>query len=389
MKNKVLIIDTLSYSTFHEVFNSSVVYMCALIFDRVELSCSNSTYRTIEKLITRYNPAFDADTINYKQIKVIERDDTIGGFIKYMLSGWLNFWYFLIAPRSVQIIYTNNNPLSLWWVTLINMLLRKDVAIFCHGELDLLIRKPHIWKPSFYYKHIFRLLFRYGLIGRHTKLLVLGDSILGNLQPMLNKHNRKQVLSIEHPYFFVTRTTNHTTLKRPIRIGTVGALTYAKGLQSLLNLSHKIDESEIKLSVVGRVMETIDVEQYPNIQFLEQQGEYIPRDEFERAIEELDYILFLYPVDSYGFIASGAIFDAMDMGKPIITLKNDYFTHILKLPIGYVVQDEEQVLEIIRKISARTSSQTEYGKFLDNIEQLKKYYTVETVAQDFKQKLAH
>lgn len=387
MKSKARVIDTLSYSTFHEVFNSSVVAMCMRIFDKVELRCSGSTKKNIAQLISRKDKNIDFEDVKFRPLKVIERDDAAGGFLKYIVSSAINVWQLILAPRNTQLIYTNNNPLSIWSVTLLNLLFRKNIAIFCHGELDLLIRRPRPWMPSFYYKYIFKFTFKYGVIGRHTKMFVLGDSILNNVQPFLNKHNKRQFFSIEHPYFFSERAMYEPKLSQPIKIGTVGAMTNAKGLQTLLELSQNIDPAQIKLYVVGRVMEPVEICNYPNITFLGKSGAYIPRKEYEQGVENLDYILFLYPSNSYGFIASGAIFDAMDIGRPIIAIDNDYFRHLLKLPIGYIAQHEYQLETTINDIAAN-ASESDYKQFLTNIEQLKSHYTVTFIAEDFKTKLS-
>lgn len=382
---KVKIVDTLSYSTFHETFNSTVIYMCLQIFDSVKLCCSSSTYNNTSKIIKKHKTHADTSKIRYSKTIVIAKDDTLGGFIKYLLSGCLNIWHFIITDRNTQIIYTNNNPLSLWCVSLLNLLLKKKVLIFCHGELDLLIRSPKPYKPSFYYKYILKWLFRYGVIGSNLRLCVLGDSILNNLQPFINQRNKNNFISIEHPYFFsINNNSAKHSISTPVHIGTVGALTKEKGLNTLLELSQQINPSKIRFTVIGRVMSTIDIQSYPNIQFLATTGQYIQREQYEEAIQSLDYILFLYPSDSYKFIASGAIFDALDMNKPIISLTNDYFRHIIKLPIGYTFDNIEQITTLLDRLKDETKN---YHTFINNMGKLREIYEVDNITPIFKQAL--
>lgn len=388
MKTRVRIIDTLSYSTFHEMFNASVVYMCMLIFHQVELRCSFSTWDNIKLLLARHRPNADVHAVKYHSVGVVQRDDTWGGLLKYILSGWMNFWHYLLAPRSCQLVYMNNNPLSLWWVVLANYVLKKDVAIFCHGELDLLIRRPKVWKPSFFYKYLFLGMFRYGYVGKHVKMFVLGDSILHNLLPFLNQRNRTHFCAVEHPYFFHEQSCESHALSLPLKIGTVGTMTEAKGLRNFLKLALQTNPAHVRLSVVGRVMEPIDFAAYPQVNFLAKGDRFIPRDKYEKGIDALDYILFLYPTDSYGLIASGAIFDALDMGKPIITLTNQYFNHVLRLPVGYVVSSLEELQAVVDDNCVNLSeAERKYKAFLLNIEQLKQFFMPETVSVDFQAKL--
>lgn len=388
-KNKARIIDTLSYSTFHETFNSAILYMCSRIFESVSLRCSYSTYCNITSLAKRNDPSFEFDSENYKPIKVVERDDAIGGLLRYIWGGFIGFFLYLFTPRRYYQIYLNNNPLVFLPVVLFNRVIKKHVAVFCHGELDLLESSPKIYKPSYYYKYIYQLTLKYFFVGESTKFFVLGDSILHNMQPYLSEKNRDRFFSIEHPYYFKqvkTTTTEKNTDK--IRIGTVGALTQAKGLYSLLELSTKIDPRRVELVVVGRVMEHINFDLYPNIRFLTRGSGFIPRDKYEKEIAGLDYVLFLYPKDSYRFIASGAVFDAIDMRKPIIGIKNSYFSSILKCSIGYMSEDLSGVLETINDmVDNREHYVKEYSELLGNMEILRQYHVCDNIVEDLKQKL--
>lgn len=389
IKNKAIIIDTLSYSTFHETFNSAILYMCSSIFESLSLRCSYSTYCNITSLAKRNDPSFDFDSNNYKKIRVVELNDSIGGILRYFLGGFIGLFYYLFTPKSVYQIHPNNNPLVFLPLVLFNRLFKKSVAIFFHGELDLLERSPKPYKPSFYYKYIYKLIFKYFFVGDTTTLFVLGDSILKNLQLYLSEKNRRRFFSIEHPYYFnqVKEKTIEKNTDR-IRIGTVGALTYAKGLGSLLELSEKIESDKVELVVVGRVMEHINFDSYPNIRFLTKGSGFIPRDEYEKEIAGLDYVLFLYPKDSYRFIASGAVFDAIDMRKPIIGIMNNYFSSILKCPIGYMSEDLPGVFRTIKNmVEDREHYIKEYSELLNNMEKLKQYHICDNIAKDLKQKL--
>ena len=77
----------------------------------------------------------------------------------------------------------------------------------------------------------------------------------------------------------------------------------------------------------------------------------LSRAEFETHIKGLDYILYLYPTDSYKFTASGAIMDALKMHKPILSLHNDFFDQLIgNHPIGYMGNAVEDLEQIIRQI---------------------------------------
>ena len=70
-----------------------------------------------------------------------------------------------------------------------------------------------------------------------------------------------------------------------------------------------------------------------------------------RQITQLDYILYLYPVNSYKLTASGAIMDALKLEKPILSLYNDFFNALLKdNPIGYIKGSVEELAEVIKNL---------------------------------------
>lgn len=388
-KNKARIIDPLSYSTVHETFNSALLYMCSRIFESLSLRCSYSSYCNVTALAKRNDPSFEFKSENYKPIKVVESDDPISNILRYFLGGFIGFFHYLFTPKSIYQIYPNSNPVLLLPLVLFNRVLKKSVAIFFHGELCLFERSPRPYKPSFYYKYTYELIFKYLFVGDTTTLFVLGDSILKNLQPYLSEKNKKRFFSIEHPYYFNNikkETTEKTTGK--LRIGTVGVLTYTKGLGALLELSEKIDPNKVDLVVVGRVMKHVEYDSYPNIRFLARNRGFIPREEYEKEIAELDYVLFLYPKDSYRLIASGAVFDAIDMKKPIIGIMNNNFKSILKCPIGYLSDDLSGVLETINDmVDNRERYVKEYPQLLDNMEVLKQNHICDNIVKDLEQKL--
>jgi len=78
----------------------------------------------------------------------------------------------------------------------------------------------------------------------------------------------------------------------------------------------------------------------------------IPRNELEERIQKLDIILFFYSKTSYKLIASGAIMDAINMRKPILAIKNDYFEYIFRKfgRFGFLVNSVEEMATILKTI---------------------------------------
>ena len=247
-------------------------------------------------------------------------------------------------------------------ILFLNYLLKKKVVFVMHGELELQLKQNiSILKPAFWYRLFHRLSLKHLFKRNEAILLVLGESIKSNLCDIFPAIS-SNIYSICHPYFMDDCIINKK--QRVLTIGTVGVMTKEKGLDSLLILSEKlsnpIKEGKLIIKAIGKV-ETVDVSIYRNIKWIGNKN-LLPRDIFEEAIQSLDYILYLYPSDSYKLTASGAIMDAVKFGKPILALHNDYFDYLLKnVCIGYVVNDIYELITIINQL-LKTTVEIDYSE---------------------------
>ena len=83
---------------------------------------------------------------------------------------------------------------------------------------------------------------------------------------------------------------------------------------------------------------------------------------------------------------SVAILDALNLGRPVITLRNDCFDDVLRLPVGYVVADMEEMAALIRRLAAEYPAGTD-PQFARNIALLRREFAVETVAERLREAL--
>ena len=252
-------------------------------------------------------------------------------------------------------MYNYTNKLSLPIILLLNVFLRKKVIFLFHGELEFLIGNVSYLKTSGWYKKCMQISFLYLFSKSPAYILVLGDSIRTNLLRIYPKLDNA-ILSIYHPYFIDNE--KHEIKKREkqlLRIGTVGIMNKLKGLEELMALSNRLKDllldKKLELYCIGKVNAT-DVQLADEIHWVGYKSG-LSREDFERQIEMLDYILYLYPTNSYRFTASGAIMDAVKMHKPIISLHNDYFDQLMdNYPIGYMGNTIDDLENIIRRLVA-------------------------------------
>ncbi len=381
---KVRIVDTIARGPFHEIFNASLLVMCLSAFDEAEYVCHRSQEECLRRVLAHHRPGMDLSRVRFRPAAVVRREGPAGWVVKYLLGAWLNMWYLLTAPCGTQIVYTYNNPFALWPVDALNRLLRRRVLIVCHGELELLTQRAPWYKVSGWFGSIMRRRFRRKRIVPGIRFCVLGQSILRNLQPYLSDANRAKFFAVDHPYFFSEPPAAQP--HEALRIGSVGQLTPEKGLYTLLGLSRQIP---VPLEVVGRTYGISAHGDYPNVRFAAGvQNTPIPREKYDAEIAALDYVVFAYAPDSYRLTASGAVFDALNMRKPVIALRNDYFADVLHLPVGYMADSAAEMAEVIERLTASYPEAPDYEIFTGNIDRLRAYYEVEAVAARFRAALA-
>ena len=337
---KVKIVDYYGIGSFHEIINTAVAVMCTQLFDDVRYYAGKSSIGHIEKCFNSQIGYGSGSIVFYKR-PVCEFSTSLGAFIRIILGAFVTTINFLLTRKKTVLLFNYTNPLSMTFILLLNYLLKKKVIFVMHGELELQLKQNiSVLKPSYWYRLFHRLSLKWLFKGNEAILLVLGDSIkrnLCNIFPGISLN----VYSICHPYFVID-STSIKKKQHVLTIGTVGVMKKEKGLDSLLLLSEKLNdpikEGKLIIKVIGQV-ETADVSIYRNIEWIGNK-DMLPRDCFEDAIQSLDYILYLYPSDSYKLTASGAIMDAILFGKPILALHNDYFDYLLEdVCIGYIAND--------------------------------------------------
>jgi hypothetical protein len=104
-------------------------------------------------------------------------------------------------------------------------------------------------------------------------------------------------------------------------------------------------------------------------------NEYLPRDKYDRLIEELDYIFIPYSADSFKFAASGAVLEAIFKKKPVLMYSNHYFNY-LDRKLGHFGYFLDKGAFNWRKLKDKTQYALFSQHIEDIIEQLSPEYIV-------------
>lgn len=393
------IINLFHRGNIHEVFNAAVGYMCTEIFESVEYFCAPSVEKAIRELFIHYGLEAQLNKIQFVRISEWKKDTVWQRIVRNGITrALLDGYYMLTMPKNSIAIYPASvNAYFLWANSFINRLFRKRGWIFFHAELEHFFMQNKQWaSPS--QRFLFNSFFKHGSTDKRTHYCALGKSIWNNLQPFLNRNNQQQFQFINDPIFIPNQVTENTAEKNinpSLRIGTIGNMNKRRGLPSLLSIAETLKD-DITLSVIGSVSEPVDYDKYPYIDFAVRRISNaqhfrapLTREEFDKEIRSLDYILFLIPPSAYKLIASGTIYDALIMEKPIISLHNDFFDETLSLPCGYLFDTEAKICDKIRELIAAYPADPERELFVKNMRIVRERFKVENVSLQWKEKIEH
>jgi hypothetical protein len=140
---------------------------------------------------------------------------------------------------------------------------------------------------------------------------------------------------------------------------------------------------KISFKIIGNISK--DMSPYHS-QYVELQSKkcFMPREQFEKEVDSLSYIIFFYSDAQYQFIASGVFFDAIAFEKPIIALHNSFFDYYFGKynDIGYLCQDLREMQEVLTHFDAQR-----YLKQIENIKLLKKELSMDRIAIDLQRQI--
>ena len=357
MKRRIKYIDTICTNSMHIVFNASLLSLCR------ELSSQIIFYgerrNQIEVLNTLKENSFPTDFIETKSIFLLEGNSKYKHILNFFISFVYNTYFVLFSNKNDILLFNYNNLLSIRFINFLNKICHKKIIIFCHGEMELLGKQSSgyglfnklllfLGKKFFLNKNIH--------IQRDIIFFVLGDSILSNLKKIIPENIYTSFHSIDHPYFFKREIKEEERESDSIKIGTVGVFSKQKGGDDFYNICKSINNPNIEFSITGRIFYDVKKLTALQIDLPPNKGKsMLSKKELEDRASMLDFILFLYPKDSYRLIASGAILEAISLKKPILALRNDYFNYLFKKfgDFGYLTDSIEELISLINTIQIK------------------------------------
>ncbi len=305
--------------------------------------------------------------------------------IKFLLESISIFRILRVAKReNVQFVFISSMfPLAHFAYLIIRPFF-KDVKVIIglHGELQFIKREN-----PFKYKFLGFFL-RLNLKNKYDKktlFLVYSEMIKKNLLDEIPEVENK-VFWIDHPYKY-SFVPHKKKISFPLVIGSIGIASKTKNTHFIFKLSDILKDivgnKNLKFKILGKSMKDILPFQNNNVEYTYQKV-MIPKDEYQRDIQLLRYIIFFYDNNFYSLSPSGVFFDAVEFEKPIIALKSDLFIYYFERfgNIGYLCDSVEDMGILLREL-VLNFSEDEYFIQIDNIRKIKTTINIENLSKIF------
>ena len=370
----IKVIDSLRYSDEHAPGNAATLYLIKDCFGdcKINVYFQKNHIDSVSQILEKNK--IPLSNFNFKKVYGISNK---GGPFKILLSYHISLLQdirllFLLLDKSNLIFYISANPLSIFFIKLVNLILHKNIIILIHGELESLNNEND--RDHSFISNLFRIWYRitfWKLLNKKIKYLILGESIVYNLKEIKKKKfPENNFIAIDQPYFYTEgdNQCNNSGKEKKLSVGIVGHAAVAKGSHQIFELAKlmasEINENKISFRVIGNISDCMM--QYKNdLVFINAQNNFMPRNIYEQEIRSLEYILFFYPDSMYKYISSGIFYDAISFEKPMLAINNNFLEYYFDRygDIGYLCNNLNEMCFILKNF--------DYERYLEQVNNIK------------------
>ena len=215
----------------------------------------------------------------------------------------------------------------IYLLTLVYNLKRKNIYVVLHGELE------HLRDSNLSFSKLIMKCWDRISIRNITYVVLSGHIIKSDYFRQQNK----QICSLVHPYSDQgCALSKERAIGNTINIGVPGVVKKRnKGLYLLNIVREGIDKNaklDLELHLIGRMVSGFDATTLPDLKapFLHY-SQPVEQEKFDEYLSKMDILLLPYQTDSYELTASGAVYDALKFGHPMLGLRNPLFVHLESL----------------------------------------------------------
>lgn len=360
--------DTNSHGVFHRGFNGSSLCMFATIYDKVIYCATPSSAKIIKKDLGGKFPK----NVVYKKIWINEPNNRLEKLLHLLLQSISSILIVLFANRKSTIYYNYNPLITLPIINTIAKILRRKVLITCHCELEFLNDNNFYQLNNLSIKILKLFQLDNYKWADSLYFCCLGEYIKNNSKQILSRTVWNKFLYFEHTWIFdhydvVEENAREEKVK--INIGLVGTIREEKWLNALFYLRDNLPMDSFTITTVGRLFCNPELLENHKIKFIKGADKsFISIEKMKLELSKLDYIVFIYPKNSFQLTASGSIFDAINAEKYILALHNDCFDSLYKrAKFGSLFSDLDAIISYLKQAKDIEYKQLNYTMIKQNL----------------------
>lgn len=374
---KLLYIDTFSTGHIHEMFDASSLRMFGDLYDEIVYCANKDSIENIKHLLGEMPSSIKVKSVNivdiYKPFGKLRR------FLKQLQAAVLDCWYIATVSKNTDVVINYMTALALYPINWAARITDKRVLVVCHSDIQEVLGHN---KVSWLFEKSIHMLDKADVkIAKNLWFAVLSDAILDNVLPLVSPQVKEKMLAFDHTAIFdrIPKKSHITSGK--LILGYVGGLRANKGGDVFLKLAkHYKNNSQIEFRIIGNTSDQRDKLNEAGVIIPDGVGDFfISHELMYDNICDLDYVLYCFPPEGYKYTASGTVFDAIDCERPILAIKNDYFSGLFKVcgEFGYLEEDYDN---LVKRINWLISNRNEVNW---NMKKVKDYLRPESAAKRF------
>ena len=352
-KRKAVIIDPYSKGSYHEVINQGYLMMISMLYDEVEYIADETSCNNIQDLLRKCDICTTNIFFNKKKFRHFHFNNPgINHLVKLVEVSIIDFYYYIKRKRDEDCFFNNNLYFAAVFIQYLAFWKSNRIFDMCHSELEYINRDAAKSTTQIIIHHFFKILFTKYKIDQRFTFILLSESMANNFKSCISDKNANRIKWIDHCYIRPKNSicfNENITKFKGIRIGIPGAITPSRGLGLLERILAKRSLKKYTIFSLSFMTEKIKDN---NLVVLNNTNRLVPFEEYNSNVQQMDFLLFLYPLDSYYLTASGAILEAIWNEKPVLALRNHYFDYMFRKfgSLGYLFNDEEELLSFLDSV---------------------------------------
>jgi hypothetical protein len=366
---KLILFEPNMNSLPHSEINSGFLSMMELAYQDVKLYFigDKNHYKAIEEIkkFNRWN-FIPTKIFSYEPRNFLFNDL----FLLFKISKLL-----IHSDRLDRIYLLGIMPLTHIYISFLNAILKKNIVICLHGQMEAYLKDTKIGFSKYYYR-LSKFVFK-----RNDNLnyLFFGDSIKKNLLFLFNKN--KKLISIDQPYLYKSIPEKTSIeLNEIITLGFLGRFDGSKNVKEFFRLVDSLEQEIINNSVIIKIIGKVNYKipnKYHNL--ITFYNRTLSQNEFRTEVLKLDFVLSFTDENFYKATPSGVFFDCIKWEVPILALNNDFISYYFDKydKIGELFKNtNEMILFVSEKLLYDKKNEVNYSLYINNIRILKNQLSI-------------